>query len=128
MKQRGEGFKLRTYARFPIRTSMIYMGYDFAGQGVIRELSRVGCRILGNFPVTVGETLSLRLSHPTQPDPLLIKQVGVRWVKGFEFGVCFAPSDKGEAERLHQMLDDFLESGSYSDAPSSLPNSEARVI
>jgi len=128
MKPQHDGFVFRTYARFPLRTSMIYMGHDFAGQGVLRELSRVGCRILGNFPVTVGETLSLRLSHPTDPDPLLIKQVGVRWVKGFEFGVCFAPSDKGEADRLHQMLDDFLNSWSYSDAPSPLSNSEARVI
>ncbi len=35
---------------------MLYMGKDFAGQGAIRELSRVGCRILGNYPVTPGET------------------------------------------------------------------------
>lgn len=54
MKQQGDGFKLRTYSRFPIRTSLIYMGQDFAGQGVIRELSRVGCRILGDYPVTPG--------------------------------------------------------------------------
>jgi PilZ domain len=120
MKPQRDGFVFRTYSRFSIRTSIIYMGQDFAGQGVLRELSRVGCRILGNFPVTPGETLSVRISHPTHPDPLLIKQVGVRWVKGFEFGVAFAPSDTGETHRLHQMLDDFLDSWSCSDVPSSL--------
>jgi PilZ domain len=97
---------------------MLYMGKDFAGQGAIRELSTVGCRILGNYPVTRGETLSLRISHPTHPDPLLIKQVGVRWVKGFEFGVSFGPLDEAVADRLHCLLDDVLDSGSYSECPS----------
>jgi len=120
MKQPRDGFVFRTYSRFPVKTPMLYMGKDFAGQGVIRELSRVGCRILGNYPVTPGETLNLRISHPSHPDPLLIKQVGVRWVKGFEFGVAFAPSDTGETNRLHQMLDDFLDSWNCSDVCSSL--------
>lgn len=124
MKQQRDGFVLRTYSRFPIRTSMIYMGQDFAGQGVIRELSRVGCRIIGNYPVTPGEILSLRISHATHPDPLFVNQVGVRWVKGFEFGVAFASINEGEADRLHQMLDDFLDSGSYSELPAPLENSE----
>jgi hypothetical protein len=119
MKQKRDAFAVRTYARFPIRTPMLYMGEDFAGQGVIRELSRVGCRILGNYPVAPGETLSLRISHPTDPDPLFIKRVGVRWVKGFEFGVAFAPLDESLVERLHQMLNDVLDSGSYSDLASA---------
>jgi hypothetical protein len=117
MKQPREGFVFRTYSRFPIQTPMLYMGKDFAGQGAIRELSSVGCRILGNYPVTPGETLSLRISHPSHPDPLFIEQVGVRWVKGFEFGVSFDPLDEGAADRLHHLLDDALESGSYSEWP-----------
>jgi PilZ domain len=128
MQQQRDGFVFRTYARLPIRTSMLYVGKDFAGQGLVRELSRSGCRILGNYPVTPGETISIRISHPTHPDPLVIKQVKVRWVKGFEFGVIFGPFERREADRLHQMLEDFRESGSYSDVPSPLPNREARVI
>lgn len=118
MKQQRDGFVLRTHSRFPVHTPMIYVGKDFAGQGVVRELSRVGCRILGNYPVTPGETLSLRISHPTSPDPFFIEQVGVRWVKGFEFGVTFGPLDETEADRLHQVLGEFLTSGSYSGLPS----------
>ena len=128
MKQRGDGFKLRTYARFPIRTSMLYVGKDFAGQGLVRELSRAGCRILGNYPVTPGETMSVRISHPTHPDPLVIEQVKVQWVKDFEFGVIFGSFEKREADRLHQMLDDFLEIGDYSDVPFPLENSGVGVI
>ena len=117
MKQPHKGFVFRTYARFPIQTPMLYMGKDFAGQGAIRELSSVGCRILGNYPVTPGDTLSLRISHPTHPDPFFIEQVGVRWVKGFEFGVSFGPLHKGATDRLHRLLNDALDSGSYSEMP-----------
>ena len=118
MKQPREGFVFRTYSRFPIQTPMLYMGKDFAGQGAIRELSSVGCRILGNYPVIPGETLSIRISHPAHPDPLFIEQVGVRWVKGFEFGVSFDSLDEGVADRLHCLLDDALDSRSYSEWPS----------
>ena len=118
MEQPRKEFVFRTFSRFPIKTSMLYMGKDLVGQGVIRELSSVGCRILGNHPVTPGETLSLRISHPTHPDPLFIEQVGVRWVKGFEFGVSFDPLAEGVADRLHRLLNEALDSPSYSECPS----------
>jgi PilZ domain-containing protein len=94
---------------------MLYVGKDLVGQGVLREISRGGCHILGNYPVTLGETLGLRILHPTQPDPLVFEQVTVRWVKGFEFGVAFGLLDQAETDRLHDLLDDFLNSGSYSE-------------
>jgi hypothetical protein len=94
------------------------MGKDFAGHGVTRELSIVGCRILENYPATPGEILSLRISHPTHPDPVFIEQVGVRWVKGFEFGVSFGPFDEGAVDQLHLLLNEALDSRSYSECPS----------
>jgi len=117
MKKMREGFVVRTYSRFPIQTPMLYMGKDFAGQGAIRELSSVGCRIFGNYPVTRGEPLRLRISHPDHPDPLLIEQVGVRWVKGFEFGVSFGLLDEAVADRLHRLPDDVLDNRTYSECP-----------
>lgn len=97
---------------------MLYIGKDFAGQGVVRELSRVGCRVLGNYPVTPGETLSLRISHPTQTHPFIMDRVAVRWVNGFEFGVAFGFLGKTEADRLHQVLDEFLTDRSFRGLPS----------
>ena len=113
MKQQRDGFVVRTYSRFPVQTSAMYVGQDFAGQGLVRELSRVGCRIFGNYPVTPGEPLSVRMFHPTQPDPLVIERAPVRWVKGLEFGVAFEHLDERQAARLQQMLDDLLGSRSY---------------
>lgn len=115
MNQPREKFMLRTYSRFPVRTSTIYLGEDFAGQGMVRELSRVGCRILGNYPVTAGETLSVRIAHPMHPDPLFIKQAPVKWVNGLEFAVAFDHLDEREANRLQDLLGDLLGNRSYSD-------------
>jgi PilZ domain len=115
MKQRHDRFVLRKYARLPIRVPLFYVGKDLVGQGVLRELSRGGCQILGNYPVTPGETLGLRILHPLHPDPLFFGEVRVRWVKGFEFGVAFRVLHEGDAERLDQVLDDFLNSRSYSE-------------
>lgn len=115
MKQPHDRFVIRTYARLPMRTPMLYLGKDLVGQGVLREMSRGGCHILGNYPVTLGETLGLRSLHPTHPDPLFFEQVSVQWVKGFEFGVAFGLLDEAESGRLHDVLDDFLNSGNYSE-------------
>jgi hypothetical protein len=89
------------------------MGKDFGGQGAIQELSRVGCRILGSYPVFPGEILSLRISDPSRPDPLVIEPVSVRWVHGYEFGVTFGSLDKDLADRLLRLLEEALVSRSY---------------
>jgi hypothetical protein len=67
MQQQHKGFTFRTYLRVPARMSMMYVGQDFAGQGIVRELSRAGCRIFGNYPVVAGETMSARISLPMHP-------------------------------------------------------------
>jgi len=59
MKKPNTRFALRVYSRFPVQITMIYLGQNSAGQGIVQELSRVGCRILGNDPVVVGEALSV---------------------------------------------------------------------
>ncbi|MGH7182978.1 MAG: hypothetical protein ACREJN_13500, partial [Nitrospiraceae bacterium] len=71
-------FGLRIYSQFPVQISMMYLGQNSAGQGIVRELSRVGCRILSNDPVVAGETLSLRISLPTCPKPVLIEPATVQ--------------------------------------------------
>ena len=106
---------------------MMYLGQEFAGQGIVRELSRAGCRILGNYPVVFGETMSLRIALPTCPNPLFIQRATVRWIAGLEFGVAFGLLDAWETDRLQRLLDELLGSGSYSGLPALSPNGEAYV-
>ena len=103
------------------------MGQDFAGQGIVHELSRVGCRIFGNYPVVAGDTMSARLSLPTHPKPLCIEQATVQWVKELEFGVSFNHLEEQEVARLQCMLDILLGSGSYSGLPARSSNAEVRL-
>ena len=127
MNQPHNGFTLRTYSRFPARMSMMYMGEDFAGQGIVRELSRVGCRVFGNYPAIPGETLSVRISLPTSPNPLCIEQATVQWVRELEFGVAFDHLHEREAAQLYLLLDEFVGSGHYSDLPALSAKDDARV-
>ena len=127
MNQPREGFVLRSYSRLPVRTSLMYLGQEFAGQGIVCDLSRVGCRILGNYPVVFGETMSLRISLPTCPNPLFIERATVQWITGLEFGVAFGLLDAREADRLQRLLDELLGSGSYSGLPALSPKGEARL-
>ena len=118
MKQQYDGFVVRRYSRFPIQTTTMYLGKDFAGQGILRELSRVGCRMLGNYPVAPGELLSLRISLPMQSAPVEIKHARVKWVDRLEFGVAFGLLDEGAADDLQELLGELLDSGSYSESRS----------
>jgi hypothetical protein len=118
MKQQDDGLVVRRYVRFPLQTTTMYLGKDFAGQGVLRELSRVGCRMLGNYPVPPGEVLSLRISLPMQSAPVEIKHARVRWVDGLEFGVAFGLLDERAADDLQQVFGELLDSESYSESSS----------
>jgi len=115
MKQQHDGFVVRRYSRFLIHTTTMYLGKDFAGQGILREISRVGCRMFGNYPVTPGEVLSLRISLPMQPTPVEIKHAQVKWVDGLEFGVAFGLLDERAAADLQELLGELLENGSDSE-------------
>jgi len=111
MKKQNKRFAHRVYSGFPIQISMRYLGENSPGQGVVLELSRVGCRIHGNEPVVAGETLSLHFFLPISQKPLLIEQATVKWVKGWEFGLAFKRLQHQEAAQLQRLLDELLGSG-----------------
>ncbi len=116
---KNKRFALRSYSRFPLHISMTYFGQVSAGRGIARELSRVGCRILGNDPVIMGETLSVRIALPAAK-PLLIERATVKWVKGLEFGAAFEHIHPLQADRLQQLLEMLLGSGSSGRPAGSL--------
>jgi len=92
-------FAPRIYSQFPVPISIIYRGQKSAGEGIVQELSRVGCRILGsNDSMVVGKTLSVQLSLPTSERSLLIEQAIVKWAEGLEFGLTFKQLQGREAD------------------------------
>ena len=113
-------FALRVDSGLPVQISVLYLGHVSEGQGILQELSRVGCRILGKDPVVAGETLTVRIELPSSPKSLIIEQATVRWVKGLEFGVVFHDLPQREANRLQHLLEALLSSESYSRPAGSL--------
>ena len=113
-------FALRLHSPFPVQISMVYRGQNSAdqGQGIVLELSLVGCRILGNDPVVAGETLNVQLSFPTSMKPLIMERTTVKWVKGLEFGLAFKQLQPREADRLQYLLEALRGKGLYKGRPS----------
>ena len=120
MKQQHETV-VRKYSRFPIHTTMMYLGKELAGQGILREISRVGGRILGNYPVTPGQVLSLRICSPIQPAPFCITNARVMWARGLEFGLAFGVLDDEAAYDLQELLGELLERESSREFPAGVP-------
>jgi len=101
-------FAHRIPSPFPLPISIIYRGQRSAGEGVVQELSRMGCRIIGNGSVVVGETLSVWLSFPTSEKSLFTERTIVQWVKGLEFGLAFQRLRLREVDRLQHLLEALL--------------------
>jgi hypothetical protein len=116
-------FALRAYSQFPVQITMIYLGRNSAGQGSVQEISRVGCRILGNDRDTVvaGDTVRLQLAFPTSKKPLIIERATVKWVKGLECGIAFKQLPHRDADQLERLLEALLGKANYSGrSPRSL--------
>jgi hypothetical protein len=107
-------FQHRTYARYLVQFPMMYLGQTVSGQGVVRELSGVGCQVLSTTPMSEGTTLSVRLALPNDQEPLVIERATVKWVKGLEFGLTFDPLDQQQTTRLQQVIEERLAQRSYS--------------
>ena len=111
-------FALRLHSPFPVQISMVYRSQNSIGQGIVLELSLVGCRILGSDPVVAGETLNVQLSFPTSTKPLVMERTTVKWVKGLEFGLAFKQLQPREADRLEHLLEALRGKGLYKGRPS----------
>ena len=114
-------FVHRSYSRFLVQFSMMYLGQTVTGQGIVRDLSRMGCQALCNAPVIMRKPLSVRLALPSCQEPLIIQQACVKWVKGLECGLAFDYLDQREKARLQPVLDELLTRRHYSGLTNAPP-------
>lgn len=97
-------FVMRKNIRFKRLVAMQYMGDEFSGAGMIKDLSLSGSYIAAYTPVSVGMALALKLFVPGDLEPLLIDRAIVKWVKGSEFGVDFGTPQRPVAERIMTII------------------------
>jgi hypothetical protein len=93
-------FIMRKHQRLEKLVPVRYLRDGVAGEGIIKDLSLTGSRITGNTWVCVGMVLTLQIFVPGDPEPLLIDQAIVKWVKASEFGVDFDTPKQKVAERM----------------------------
>jgi hypothetical protein len=79
----------RTYRRFPLFYPVIFGGAPFVGEGVMTNLSLLGCSVMCDREVLCGSDVRVSVLLPNQTQALSIDLGTIKWVQGHQFGVEF---------------------------------------
>jgi len=99
----------RRYAeRVPIRYRAAYSGAEGArivrGEGVLRNLSKTGCKILSTATISLGSRLTLLLYLEDGQAPIRLNDTLVSWVDKDSFSVRFSKLSPEERKRLQEVI------------------------
>ncbi|MDF0645357.1 MAG: PilZ domain-containing protein [Nitrospira sp.] len=103
---------VRPYHRGLYRLSVSYPAMycllSTIGEGVIVNLSALGCTMQTDRPMPPGRSVSLRLLLPDRHESLPIDLGQVRWVDGNRAGIEFTKVDRSANLRLHSFVWDLM--------------------
>ena len=74
------------------------------GEGLTKDLSMTGIKIVGNQPVTRGTLLTLTIALPDGQAPLIIFSALVIWVSGVHFSVRFMELSQETRKRIQSFI------------------------
>ena len=94
----------RTYHRFSLHYPVIFGGAPFVGEGILTNLSLMGCSVLCDREVLCGSDVRLSVLFPDQTAALPIDLGTVKWVQGEQFGVEFLRLPFEARQRLNATL------------------------
>jgi PilZ domain len=94
----------RVYPRFPLFFPVIFGGAPFVGEGVLINLSLMGCSILCDREVLSGSDVRVSVLLPDQAPSLSIDLGTIKWVQGCQFGVEFLRVPLEARQRLNCTL------------------------
>jgi len=94
----------RAYHRFPLFYPVIFGGAPFVGEGILTNLSLMGCSVMSDREVLCGSEVRVSVLLPNQKPALAIDLGTIKWVQGHEFGVEFLRLPLEERQRLNSML------------------------
>lgn len=87
--------------RLPVTYPAMYCMTSTVGEGMITNLSAVGCTLETDQPLAEDQHVALRLILPDKIDSLPIESAQIRWVKGNRAGVEFVHVGREANLRLH---------------------------
>ena len=79
----------RTYHRFPLVYPVVFGGAPFVGEGILTNLSLMGCSVMCDREVLCGSDVRVSVFLPNQTPALSIDLGTIKWVQGQQFGVEF---------------------------------------
>jgi len=94
----------RTYHRFPLFYPVVFGGAPFVGEGVLTNLSLMGCSVMCDREVLCGSDVRVSVLLPDQTPALSIDLCTIKWVQGCEFGVEFLRLPLEARQRLNRTL------------------------
>lgn len=94
----------RAYHRFPLFYPVVFGGAPFVGEGVLTNLSLMGCSVMCDREVLCGSDVRVSVLLPDQKPPLSIDLGSIKWVQGCEFGVEFLRLPLEARQRLNHTL------------------------
>ena len=107
--QKAHSLLDRRYAeRVPIRYRITYSGEEgariVAGEGVLKDLSKTGCKILDVPQSSLGSRLTLLLYLEDGQAPMRITDAIVSWIAKDSFAVKFPKLSSEERKRLQGVI------------------------
>jgi len=107
--QKAHSLLDRRYAeRVPIRYRVAYSGAEGArivkGEGILKNLSKTGCKILGTATISLGSRLTLLLYLEDTQAPVRLIDTLVSWVSKDSFSVRFPKLSPEERKRLQEVI------------------------
>jgi len=94
----------RTYHRFPLHYPVVFGGAPFVGEGILSNLSLMGCSVLCDREVLCGSDVRVSVLLPNQTSALTIDLGTIKWVQGEQFGVEFLRVPLEARQHLNSML------------------------
>jgi len=94
----------RTYHRFPLHYPVVFGGAPFVGEGILNNLSLMGCSISCDREVLCGSEVRVSVLLPNQTPALSIELGTIKWVQGEQFGVEFLRLPLKARQRLNTTL------------------------
>ena len=94
----------RTYNRFPLFYPVIFGGAPFVGEGILANLSLMGCSVMCDREVLCGSDVRVSVLLPNQRPALSIDLGTIKWVQGNHFGVEFLRLPLEARQRLNSTL------------------------
>ena len=94
----------RTYHRFPLFYPVIFGGAPFVGEGILSDLSLMGCSVMCDREVLCGSDVRVSVLLPNQTPALSIDLGTIKWVQGNQFGVEFLRLPLEARQRLNHTL------------------------